>query len=482
MNVTRNQYLRYGLLLGCSLLATEAQALNVSNPFDPFNPFPDPIVKGSLHVGLTPVVSSGNGLTAPNLLISAGDGTNRQFVTDQVGKVHLMKDGVLQSTPFLDVSARLSTLNPNYDERGLLGLAFSPTYSTPGTAGYGKLYTYTSEPVTRPADFTVSMPSGTAFNHQNVVTEWTVDPNNPDIVNPASRREIMRVDWPQMNHNGGMLAFGPDNLLYIAMGDGGAGKDVGPGHGTTGNGRDLSNPLGDVLRIDPHGTNSANGQYGIPNDNPFVGTAGAIGEIYASGVRNPWRFSFDSQTGTLVLGDVGQGTVEEINIITKGSNYGWNFKEGQFKFDPATGQVSNDLTGLPSGLIDPVLQYDHDEGTTVIGGFVYRGNGIPELQGKYIFGDWGAFAAPAARLFAGNLATGAIEELNINNMTLNRWLLGFGQDAQGELYLLVTNSLGPSGSTGGIYMISAVPVPATVWLFGSGLVGLAGLARRRAHV
>jgi hypothetical protein len=460
-------------------VATEAHALNVSNPFDPFNPFPDPIVKGSLHINLTQVVSSGNGLTAPNLLVSPGGDTSRQFVADQIGKVHLIKDGALQPTPFLDVSARLSTLNPNYDERGLLGLAFSPTFSIPGTPGYGKLYTYTSEPVTRPADFTVPMPSGSSFNHQNVVTEWTVDPGNPDIVNPGSRREIMRVDWPQMNHNGGMLAFGPDNLLYIAMGDGGQGNDVGPGHGTTGNGRDLSNPLGDVLRIDPHGTNSANGQYGIPNDNPFVGTAGALGEIYASGVRNPWRFSFDNQTGTLVLGDVGQGSVEEINIITKGGNYGWNFKEGQFKFDPVTGEISNDLTGLPAGLIDPVLQYDHDEGTTVIGGFVYRGNGIPELQGKYIFGDWGAFAAPAARIFAGDLGTGAIEEINIDNLILNRWVLGFGQDAQGELYVLATSRLGPGGVTGEVFKISAVPVPAAIWLFGSGLAGLAGLARRR---
>lgn len=129
--------------------------------------------------------------------------------------------------------------------------------------------------------------------------------------------------------------------------------------------------------------------------------------------------------------------------------------------------------------VAPVLQYDHDEGTTVIGGFVYRGNGIPELQGKYIFGDWGAFAAPAARLFAGDLATGAIEELNIDNMTLNMWLQGFGQDDKGELYLLGSTSLGPAGLTGQIFKISAVPIPAAVYLFGTGLLGLAGLARRR---
>lgn len=470
---------RYGLLLACTLLAAEAHALNVSNPFDPFNPFPDPIVKGSLHVNLTPVVPSGGGLTAPNLLISANDGTDRLFVADQIGKVRLIQNGVLQSTPFLDLSARLSTLNPAYDERGLLGLAFSPTFSTPGTPGYGKLYTYTSEPATRPADFTVPMPPGIAFNHQNVLAEWTVDPTNPNVVAPSSRRELMRVDWPQMNHNGGMLAFGPDRRLYISMGDGGAGNDVGAGHSAIGNGQDLSNPLGAVLRIDPHGSNSANGQYGIPNDNPFVNTPGAVDEIYAYGLRNPWRFSFDRQTGTLVLGEVGQGTVEEINIITKGGNYGWNLKEGQFKFDPTTGEVSNELTGLPAGLIDPVLQYDHDEGTTVIGGFVYRGSAIPALQGKYIFGDWGAFAAPRARIFAGDLTGGTIEELNIDNLTLNMWLLGLGEDAHGELYLLGSTSLGPSGLTGQIYQISAVPLPAAAWLFGSGVAGLVGLARRR---
>lgn len=480
MKTGKRAFLLFAGLLSVTMLSfPDAQAITVSDPFDPFNPIVDTITPGSVRVNLRPIVPSGGGLTAPNLLIGANDGTNRLFVTDQIGQVRLIQGGVLQSVPFLDVRSHMVTLNPRYDERGLLGLAFSPTFGIPGTPGYGKLYTLTTEPVTRTADFTVAMPPGVAFNHQNVLAEWTVSATNPNVVDPASRRELLRVDWPQMNHNGGMVAFGPDNHLYVSMGDGGAGNDVGPGHGAIGNGQDLTNPLGTVLRIDPRGSNSANGQYGIPADNPFVGTPGAVQEIYAYGLRNPWRFSFDRATGQLVLADVGQGTVEEVNIITAGGNYGWNLKEGQFRFDPVTGQVSNDLTGLPPGLIDPVLQYDHDEGTTVIGGFVYRGSAIPELQGKYIFGDWGSFTEPRARIFVGDLMTGTIKELRINNLELSLWLLGLGQDDQGELYVLGSRSLGPSGLTGQIFKIEPVPLPAAAYLFGAGLVGLASLARRK---
>ncbi|MCP9440166.1 MAG: PQQ-dependent sugar dehydrogenase [Nitrospira sp.] len=469
MRRIKNLSLLSGILLVGLLSVSEVQAVTVSDPFDPFNPIVDTITPGAFRVNLRPIVSSGEGLTAPHLLVGAHDGTNRLFVADQIGQVRLIQGGVLQSTPFLDARSHMVTLNPRYDERGLLGLAFSPTFGVPGTPGYGKLYTLTSEPVTRAADFTVPMPPGASFSHQNVLAEWTVSATNPNVVDPALRRELLRVDWPRGYHNGGMLAFGPDHYLYISMGDGGASR----------NGQDLTNPLGDVLRIDPHGTNSANGQYGIPSDNPFVGTPGAVQEIYGYGLRNPWRFSFDSETGTLVLGDVGQGTVEEINIITAGGNYGWNLKEGQFRYNPATGQVSNDLTGLPANLIDPVLQYDHDEGTTVIGGFVYRGSAIPELEGKYIFGDWGAFAAPRARLFVGDLERGTIEELRIANLDLNLWLLGFGQDNQGELYILGSQSLGPSGLTGQIFKIEPVPVPAAAYLFGAGFMGLAWLAGRK---
>ena len=466
----------FRLLPIAMLLSNPAQAQDISNPFDPSNPFPDPIIKGSNHVNLQLVAS---GLTAPNVLTDAGDGSGRLFVADQTGAVRVIKNGALQAQPFLDLSSRLVSLSPQYDERGLLGLTFNPQFATPGTAGYGKFYTYTSEPVAAKADFTVTLNPGTSFNHQNVLAEWQVDPNNPDAVNLNSRREILRVDWPQMNHNSGNLAFGPDGDLYVGLGDGGNGNDVGNGHGTTGNGQNAGTVLGSILRIDPNGNNSANGQYGIPADNPLLNVPGAVDEIYAYGLRHPWRFSFDTVTGALVEGETGQGTIEEVNIITAGGNYGWNLKEGQFKFNPANAEVSNDLSGLPAGLIDPVLQYDHDEGTALIGGFVYHGSAVPGLEGKYIFADWGAFAGPSGRLFAGDLNTGKIEELNIDNMDMSMWILGFGQDAKGELYVLGDNSLAPKGITGQVFKISSVPVPAAVWLFGSALAGFVGVSRRK---
>ena len=456
MSQTTSSSSPWWLLSLAALLSIPAQAQNVSNPFDPYDPFPDPITKGSHHVLLQQLAS---GLTAPNSLTHAGDGSGRLFVSDQTGAVRLIKNGALQAVPFLDLKSRLVKLSTAYDERGLLGLVFHPQFATPGSPGYGKFYTYTSEKVVAgTADFTVSLPTGVAFNHQNVLAEWQVDPINPDVANPASRREILRVDWPQMNHNSGNLVFGPDGKLYVGLGDGGNGNDYGDGHGVNGNGRNLGVVLGKILRIDPNGSNSANGKYGVPTDNPFIHTAGAVPEIYAYGLRHPWRFSFDPLTHVLVEGETGQGTVEEVNIITAGGNYGWNVKEGQFAFDsdplsPNFGLVSNDLSGLPSGLIDPVLQYDHSEGTAMIGGFVYRGHALPSLQGKYIFADWGAYAGPTGRLFAGDLANGTIEELNIDNMNLSAWILAFGEDADGEIYMLTDNNLGPTGTTGQVFKI-----------------------------
>ncbi len=293
-----------------------------------------------------------------------------------------------------------------FDERGLLGVAFHPNYAV-----NGKLYTYTSEPNAGPPTFPTTMPPGTPPDHQNVVAEWrAVAPGGPVFgVDPTSRRELLREDHPQFNHDGGDLAFGPDGMLYISDGDGGEADDQGAGHVPGGNAQQLTSPLGKVLRIDVNGSNSANGQYGIPADNPFVGVAGALREIYAFGFRNPFRFSFDRGTGALYLGDVGQNDIEEVDIVVKGGNYGWATKEGTLFFfnnGAGAGFASTTDNGLvPQGAIDPIAQYDtHHEGHSVIGGFVYRGSKFPQLAGRYVFGDFARlFRFPAGPNDSGRL-------------------------------------------------------------------------------
>jgi glucose/arabinose dehydrogenase len=219
---------------------------------------------------------------------------------------------------------------------------------------------------------------------------------------------------------------------------------------------------GSILRIDPldpavtagnSNPASANGKYRVPFDNPFVGTSGAD-EIFAHGFRNPWRFSFDHVRGRLIVADVGQNNVEEIDVVTRGGNYGWNLKEGTFRFDSVGGTVSNYLTGLPSGLIDPVAQYDHDEGISVTGGYVYYGSAVPELFGKYVFGDFsGSFAPAAGRLLYADLETGLIRQLviGLDDRDLGLYVKGFGQDEAGELYVLADSSYGPF-TTGGVVL------------------------------
>ena len=261
------------------------------------NPIPQPIPKGPIAVELSTVAT---GLGSPTYLTDDGNAT-RLFVVDQLGEVRLVENGTLLAQPFLDVKNRLVPLNPTLDERGLLGLAFHPDFYDVFSSGSGRLYTYTSEPVSGAADFTVPMPPGVPFDHQGVIAEWRVFGTTPNSVNPVTRREIMRINQPQFNHNGGTLVFGPDKSLYISIGDGG-GATIrmaknswvwSPhGHGPTGNGQNIDNVLGKILRIDPLGSNSANGRYRVPATNPFVGAAG-VDEIFAYGFRNPFRMSFD---------------------------------------------------------------------------------------------------------------------------------------------------------------------------------------------
>jgi glucose/arabinose dehydrogenase len=436
----------------CALVLSTAGSPVAAQPLD--DPIPGPIREGGVQVRLEPVAT---GLTAPNWGVSAPGDADRLFVVDQDGIVWAVDLSSGAKSVFLDVSSRLVPLGvggPNtFDERGLLGLAFDPDYTNNGL-----LYTYTSEPVAGPADFS-TMPTGTPANHQSAIAEWRVpNPRNASsVVDPSTRRELLRIDEPQFNHNAGALNFGPDGFLYISLGDGGAADDQGVGHSPQGNGQDPSNVLGSILRIDPTGTNSTNGNYGVPQDNPFVGQAGFVPEIWAYGFRNPFRFSFDSRNGKLWAGDVGQNDIEEVDVVTKGGNFGWRVKEGSFLFDPngaEPGFVTARSPGKPKGLIDPVAEYDHDEGIAVVGGFVYRGDAIPQLRGRYVFGDFARSFAEFGRLFFLDPAERIREFRLVGQDSLGLKLDGFGQDADGELYVLGNTTGTPFGETGVVLRIA----------------------------
>ena len=420
------------------------------------DPIPESIQSSSTSVAFETVAS---GLIAPNYATYAPGIPDQLYVVDQPGQIWRINLNTRIRYPFMDVSHLLVSLGifgpGSFDERGLLGLAFHPDYMNPAN---GLIYTYTSEPVSAnplPADF--PLPTGIAADHQAVITEWevtdhTVAGGYVDMTNDTTsgRRVLLRVDEPQFNHNGGAIAFGPDGLLYIGFGDGGGAddKDGQPfigglmlGHGVDGNGQDTSNPLGSILRIDPLGFDLTR-EYSIPSDNPFVGNpSDGLGEIYAYGLRNPFRISFDTKDGKLYAGDVGQNDIEEINIIVNGGNYGWNRKEGSFFFNPNgfySGFVHNEDPGdLPLDLIDPLLQYDHDEGISVTAGFVYRGGLFKSLKGSFIFGDWSkSFSIPSGRLFH-QYHTSSIREFVFSDReSLGLFIHGFGQDHDGEVYVI----------------------------------------------
>jgi glucose/arabinose dehydrogenase len=417
------------------------------------DPFPAKVEKGPIQIELQAVAT---GLGGPLLGIAPPNDRARLFVVEQTGTILIVQDGRLLPEPFLDVTDRLVKLNKDFDECGLLGLAFHPGFNDPQSPGHRRFFTYSSENDAGKPTFPFLYAEGTTPHHENVVAAWKVSANNPNLADPASRVELMRVAKPQMNHNGGMMAFGPDGFLYVGCGDGGAGNDMGPGHNPEiGNAQDLKTPLGKMLRIDVNGKNSDNGNYGIPADNPFVG-GGGLKEIYAFGLRNPWRFCFDGPA--LIAADVGQSRIEMVHRVERGGNYGWRLKEGSFKFN-RNGTIERDTTGLPPGLKEPILQYDHDEGLSITGGFVYRGKKLPQLAGKYVFGDWrNPKQITTGRLFFGDLATGEIREFKIgrDDRPLGFLLKGFGQDGDGELYALGSAAAGPSGTTGVIMKI--VPI------------------------
>lgn len=464
------------------------------------------IALGNIAVQLQTLAS---GLAAPDYAISAPGDASRLFVVEQNGLLLVLQNGNLLPTPALDVRSRvqppLLTTNAN-DERGFLGLAFHPDFNRADTPGFGKLYTYTSEAIAPGTSPTFAAPNNAVQNYKNVVSEWQMGANTPGVVDAASRREIASFGKNAGNHNGGTLAFGGDGYLYLGLGDGGNANDVGASHiSPGGNAQNLATPLGKMLRFDPlapaatpgsSDAPSANGQYRIPASNPFQ-AAGQVKEIFAYGFRNPYRFSFDRLNGALIAADVGQNNIEEIDRVVLGGNYGWAIKEGDFAFNRlagpggAAGTIGPRSPGNPAGLIDPIvgsigtLEYDHTQGISITGGFVYRGSAIPQLYGKYVFGDLALRNAPPrvdGRLFYADLGSGVINEFLLpqfaNNLLANHVTVhGFGQDDAGELYALVTNS--NAGGTGGIvYRIAAVPEPAAWAMFGLGGLALL-LARRR---
>ncbi len=425
-------------------------AANPRTPLD--DPIPEPIPPSAVMIDFEVLI---DGLTAPLGVEPWPDDSGRLVVYEQTGLIHIMDADGSNAEVLLDLRDRVYPINANYDERGLLGLAVYPQ------ADPVRLYTYTSEPAEGQPDFLTASPDMTA-DHHSVIAEWTRDPQDPEATSFSIRREVLRIAQPQFNHNGGELRFGPDGMLFITLGDGGASDDQGEGHSPIGNGQDLNVIHGSVIRIDVDGANSANGQYGIPSDNPLVNADG-LDEIWAWGFRNANRFSFDSVTGDLLIADVGQNDVEEIDILTTGGNYGWPIREGSFYFDangPESGFVTNDPpSGAIPEMIDPVAQYDHDEGTAIVGGFRYHGS-IQSLQGRYITGDFGTnFGSPSGRLFLADLSNGTLEELQIGseNRPLGLWLKGFGIDPAGEVYICGSTELGPSGNGGAVWKIVAPP-------------------------
>ncbi len=332
-------------------------------------------------------------------LVQPDDGRDRLFVTEQGGRIHVFPDQqqVEEFALFLDLSARVRTAA---NEEGLLGLAFDPHFKE---SGYFYVYYSASDP------------------RRSVVSRFSVNPNDPGAADVGSELIILEIPQPAGNHNGGQLAFGPDGYLYMGLGDGGLGGDP------FGNGQNVTTLLGSILRIDVTAASESEG-YRIPPDNPLVGVAGARQEVWAYGLRNPWRFSFDSEAGDgraglIWAGDAGQNRWEGIDLVEKGLNYGWNVMEGAHCFSPRSGCDD-------AGLQLPLAEYGRAGGCSVIGGYVYRGTGLPTLAGAYIYGDfcsgkiWGLW-------YDGRSVT---KNLLLADSGLS--IASFGLDLAGNLYIL----------------------------------------------
>lgn len=354
-----------------------------------------------LQLELAPAIT---GFTTPLDLQAPADGSGRLFVVEQGGKIKIIQsDGTVLATPFLDIGLKLSS---SVSEEGLLGLAFHPNFST-----NGKFY--------------VNYTSSTGGLH-TVIAEFTATPANSNTASTASERILLTVSQPESNHNGGGLAFGNDNYLYIALGDGGGGGD---NHGTIGNSQDTTTLLGKILRIGVDPPFASGLQYAIPPTNPFFGGNLGRNEIWLYGLRNPYRFSVDHATGDLWIGDVGQSSFEEVDRLTQvqgGANLGWRCREAAHNFNTATANCAT------ATFTDPIFEYTRESGdTTVVGGYVYNGKSIPQLFGQYFFGD---FNSGRAWTLTQNNQGQWVRTFQF--ITAGGDLSAFGQDQSGELYVV----------------------------------------------
>jgi glucose/arabinose dehydrogenase len=477
-----NYKLPFVASLACLTLATPS-------PSHAANPLP-PIDKPGLAVDLVdfvqfPAATGSFQRDGINFLAESPDNSDRLFVLDSRGGVRIIDNGVASTDIFLNLSGVPNKIGQpdidlvvgNFGQQGMGGFAFHPDYANPGTDGFGKFYTTHSD--NQAGKPTPDFPSPGSTVHHSVITEWQVDPLNPNAIDANSRRELLRIGQPFADHNMQQIGFNPLSnpgdpdygMMYVSVGDGGNNSPPIPTDPFQG-GQNPGTPLGSILRIDPLGNNAANGNYGIPIDNPFVGDPDlqhtltidesltpqdeTLGEVWAYGLRNPHRFSWDTGingTANMFISDIGQASIEEINLGTPGANFGWREREGTFATDPFN---ENTLNPLPAndalfGYTYPAAQYDHDEGFAIVGGSVYRGQALSTLQGKYIFGDLvngRIFYTDADDMTAGTPGNQAdVHELTLfyngSEQTLKQIMgnapradLRFGVDNEGEIYVI----------------------------------------------